>query len=173
MKYTYQSSEKFLSMVQREYESEKERAAALDSKIALSLPVISAYFFLLAQDTHIRELCAVAWNLENSPETTGIFSMIALYFVAVLTAFCSLLLMIHATWTHHFQEIDIAQSYTAKALSMPTELFSARIAKYYLTKIEQNQKANGITSNEYQLGWIFGILSLICFLLYTVMTQIS
>ena len=160
-------------MVQKEYESEKKRAAALDSKIALSLPVISAYFFLLAQDKNIQELCAVAWNLENSPETTGIFFRLALYFVAVLTAFCSLLWMIHATWTHHFQEIDIAQSYTAKALSMPPELFSARIAKYYLTKIEQNQKANGITSNEYQLGWIFGILSLICFLLYTVMTQIS
>ncbi|MBQ6986332.1 MAG: hypothetical protein IJQ25_05015 [Oscillibacter sp.] len=172
MKYSYESSEMFLSMVQKEYESEKERAAALDSKISLSLPVISAYFFLLAQDANIRELCAIAWSLEESVETTGIFSTLALYFVAVLTAFCSLLWMIHATWTHQFQELDIAQSYNAKVMSMPKELFSARIAKYYLTKIEQNQEANKITSNEYQLGWIFGIISLICFLLYTVMTQV-
>ena len=172
MKYTYESSEMFLSMARKEYESEKEHAAALDSKIAFSLPVISAYFFLLAQDTNIRELLQSSRSLDSYMDNAD-FSMLALYFVAVLTALCSLLWMVHATWTHHFQELDIAQSYTAKVMSMPKELFSARIAKYYLTKIEQNKLENKITSNEYQLGWIFGIISLICFLLYTVVAQVS
>ncbi|MBQ9521904.1 MAG: hypothetical protein IJR72_04965 [Oscillospiraceae bacterium] len=49
----YQSGEIFLSMVQTEYQTEKDRAAAFDSKIAFSIPIISAYFFLLAQDTNI------------------------------------------------------------------------------------------------------------------------
>lgn len=92
------------------------------------------------------------------------------YFVAVLTALTSLLWMIHATWTHNFRELDIRQSYTAKTISMRKEFFSAKVAQDYLRKIEWNREANRITSKEYQLGWIFAICSLTCFLLYTVTT---
>ena len=168
MKYTYESSEMFLSMARKEYESEKERAAALDSKIAFSLPVISAYFFLLAQDTHIRELWPVIMESGYSIENVRLFLMLLPYVAAVVTVFLSLFWMIHATRTHNFKELDIMQSNNAKVMSMSKELFSARIAIDYVKQVEKNRVANGRRSKEYQTGWIFGIVSLSCFLTYTV-----
>lgn len=170
MKYTYESSEKFLSMVEKEYESEKKRAAALDSKIALSLPVISAYFFLLAQDAHIRELWPSISETVYSSEQMRAFLPVVLYLIAVFTAFLALFWMIHATWAHHFMDLDVEQSYTAKVMSMPQELFSARIARYYLLQIKQNRINNRVTLKEYQLGWTFGLISLMCFLPYALMS---
>ena len=171
MKYTYQSSEKFLSMVQRDYESEKERAAALDSKIALSLPVISAYFFLLAQDTRIRELWPFVMEAGYSVASVRQFLSLLLYVIAILTAFFSLFLMIHATWTRNFKELDIMRSNNAVFMSMSPELFSARVVTDYVRQVERNRKANGIRSKEYRTGWIFGLVSLSCFLLYQVIAQ--
>lgn len=160
----------FLSMAQTEYQNEKDRAAALDSKIALSLPVISAYFFLLAQDENIQKLWRSAWEGPYSAEKMREIFPLLLYLVAVFTALFSLFWMIHATWTHHFKEFDIRQSYTAKVMSMPKELFSARMARYYLLQIEQNRMNNRITSREYQLGWAFSLISLACFLPYALMS---
>ena len=169
MKYSYESSEMFLSMVQKEYESEKERAAALDSKIAFSLPVISAYFFLLAQDTHIRELWPVIMESGYSIENMRLFLMLLPYVAAVVTVFLSLFWMIHATWTHNFKELDIMRSNDAKFMSMSKELFSARIATDYVEQVEKNRTANRRRSKEYRTGWIFGIISLSCFVTYTIM----
>ena len=158
-------------MVQKEYESEKERAAAIDSKIALSLPVISAYFFLLAQDTIIRKLWPFVMESGYSAANVRQFLSLLLYVIATLTAFFSLFLMIHATWTRNFKELDIMRSNNAKFMSMSPELFSARIVTDYLRQLERNRKANGVRSTEYRVGWIFGLVSLSCFLLYQVITQ--
>ena len=168
MKYTYESSEMFLSMARKEYESEKERAAALDSKIAFSLPVVSAYFFLLAQDANIQKLWPAVTENGYSIENVRLFLILSPYVAAVATAFLSLFWMIHATWTHNFKELNIMQSNNAKVMSMSRELFSARIAIDYVKQVEKNRTANGRRSREYQTGWIFGIVSLVCFLTYTV-----
>ena len=164
MKYTYESSEMFLSMARKEYQDEKDRAAALDSKIAFSIPVISAYFFLLAQDTNIKKLWPVTREAAQ-------FVSLFLYLVAICAAFLALVWMIHSTWAHNFKEIEITQSNNAKVMSMPKELFSARTATYYLRRIERNRKENGVRAREYKLGWIFCIISLACFLPYTLIAQ--
>ena len=168
MKYSYESSEMFLSMAQKEYESEKERAAALDSKISLSLPVISAYFFLLAQDTNIQKLWPVVMENGYSIENIRFFLSLLLYVVAIVSVFLSLFWMIHATWTHNFKELDITRSNDARFMSMSKELFSARIATDYVEQVEKNRTANSRRSKEYRTGWIFGLISLSCFLTYTV-----
>ena len=171
MKYSYESSEMFLSMVQKEYESEKERAAALDSKIALSLPVISAYFFLLAQDTHIRELWPFVMEAGYSVASVRQFLSLLLYVIAILTAFFSLFLMIHATWTRNFKELDIMRSNNAIFMSMSPELFAARIVTDYLRQVDRDREANGVRSKEYRTGWTFGLASLSAFLLYMIIAQ--
>ena len=158
----YQSGEVFLSMVQTEYQNEKDRASALDSKIAFSIPIISTYFFLLIQDTDFKEL----WS---SGAESGYFRAF-IYLAAIFTAFSSLLWMISATWTHKLKKLDIRRSYPMKAMSMTKESFSVKVARDYLRKIEQDREENGDAYKKYQLGWLFSIGSLFCFLLYTLMT---
>ena len=169
----YQSGEVFLSMAQTEYQNEKDRAAALDAKIAFSIPVISTYFFLLVQDTNFKALWHFVLETEYSvlqAEHSTEIMAIAFYFAAVFTAFASLIWMISASWTHHFKELNIRRSYPIKTVSMPKEFFSAKVAKDYLRKIEQNRDENRKNYSRYQSGWGFSIGSLFCFLLYTLMT---
>ena len=81
--YTYESSELFLSMAQTEYQNEIDRAAALDSKVGISLPVIATYFFLIIQETDIGSLWNFAPGAKNS--ILELFTL-SFYPVTVITA---------------------------------------------------------------------------------------
>lgn len=161
--YTYESSEEFLSMVQAEYQHEIDRAAALDSKLGISLPVMATYFFLIIQETDIGSL----WNF--APDTgfsfPGLFVLL-LYPVTVITAIISLVLMIRAVMTRNYTSVDLTQLYTAKELSRPKEQFVAIIATYYLVSVRNNRKQNNEKAKTYQSAWTFGIVSLVYFALY-------
>ena len=165
----YKSSELFLSMIKAEYQNEKETATAIDSKIALSLPVVCAYIFLVVQDENIRQL----WlSITKARATGSLEAMLSGFFVvAIVTALMSLIFMIHSTWTHDFKGVDITQSYNEKSMSMSKERFSADMAKVYLENVKQYREENSARAKEYQFAWLFGIASLCFFLLYTLGMQ--
>ncbi len=165
--YTYESSEIFLSMVQAEYQNEIDRSAALDSKLGISLPVIATYFFLIIQETDIDSL----WNfkLDTGISLPELFVML-LYPITVITAVISLSLMIRAVMTRNYMKIDIRDFYNAKEMSRPKEQFSAIMPNYYIHAIELNRVQNSKRANEYREGWVFGIVSLVYFSVYTSVT---
>ena len=162
--YTYESSEIFLSMVQAEYQSEKDRASMLDSKLGISIPVISAYFFLIVQDNSVKDLLLSVLSAQCSIKE--IF-MAILYCATALTALCSLFFTVRAVMTRSYTALDMGVFYTAKDMSRPKEQFLAIIAKNYLLAVERNRSQNNRKAKEYQSGWVFGIISLSCFFLYT------
>ena len=164
--YTYESSELFFSMAQIEYQNEKERTSTLDSKLGISLPVISAYFFMVIQDTNIGKLLESAWNYQKSPVSKGEYIALALYLVAALAAIISLFHMVRAVMNRNYGSVDMKAFYTAKEMSRPKEQFLAIMINAYLVILEYNRKQNSQKAMEYQTGWIFYMLSLLCFFLY-------
>ncbi len=166
--YTYESSEIFLSMVQAEYQHEIDRAAALDSKLGISLPVIATYFFLIIQETDIGSL----WNF--IPKTGIAISelfVLLLYPITVITAVISLCSMISAIMIREYLKIPVINLNNAKQMSRPKEVFSAITATYYVVAIENNSKQTNKKAKAYQLGWTFGVISLTYFALYMSITQ--
>ncbi|MBR0280078.1 MAG: hypothetical protein IJQ81_00630 [Oscillibacter sp.] len=161
-RYTYESSEIFLSIVQAEYQHEIDRAAALDSKLGISLPVMATYFFLIIQETDIGSLWGSLWkSVLNAGSVLELFVLV-LYLSTIGTAIVSLFLMTVALQQNYIS-VDIAQLYMPKELSKPKERFAATMAQYYLRVIELNKVQSRKRFNKYRLGWAYGISSLIYF----------
>ena len=127
------------------------------------------YFFLIIQETDIASL----WNFEpdagiSMPE----LFVLLLYPITVITAVISLALMIHAVMTREYAKIDAKEFYTGKVISRTKEQFAAIVANYYLLSIEENKRQNNRKAKEYQSGWVFGVVSLVYFFLYTSIASI-
>ena len=164
--YTYESSEIFLSMVQTEYQNEIDRSAALDSKVGISIPVISTYFFLIVQETDIQNL----WNFTLNAEISVLQIIVSLlYSVAIVTAIISLILMILSIMTRNYKKVAVKEFDNAKEMSRSKEHIAAIIATYYVLAIEWNTSQNNKKAQEYCWGWLFGIISLVDFSLYALM----
>ncbi|MBR3569800.1 MAG: hypothetical protein IKN96_03220 [Oscillibacter sp.] len=165
--YTYESSEIFLSMVQAEYQREIDRASVLDSKLSISVPVISAYFLLIIQDSSVKDLLL---SISGNEYSLKIMWTLALYLMVTFTAVCSLLFTVHAVMTRSYEVIDLSVFYAADVLSRPKEQFSAVMSGVYSLAAERNRQQNNRKARDYQLGWIFGTVSLYAYFLYVFFT---
>lgn len=162
-KYEYNSSEIFLKSVQAEYQNEISRISVLDSKLNLSLPVISTYFFLVIQRSNLKELYNYAWEAESNSVFTIRFLDIVAYSIAIVLAIVSLGYTIHAALIHSYKVVDVRQFNNPAEMSVDKNQYSAVISTYYIRAMEINVVQNDERARKYVYGWRFAIASLFCF----------
>ena len=164
--FTYESSEVFLSMVQAEYQNEIERAASIDTKLSISLPIIATYLFSIVHYSSLR-------NLQEMVAETGIqalfFSII--YGFSLVFAGVSCVLMVMSTVTHQYETVDMNKLNSAQRISLPKEQYCAAVSARYIHAAFRNALQNQARGKRHTQGWISAAVSLVCFGLFAFATR--
>ena len=159
--YTYESSEIFLSMVQAEYQNEIERAASIDTKLSISLPIIATYLFSIVQYSGLR-------ILDSMVENMGIraFYFILIYGLALAFGSASCVQMVMSIVTHQYETVDMNKLNSARHISMPREQYCAAVSARYIHAAFRNALQNDKRGKLHTRGWISAAVSLACFSLF-------
>ena len=164
--YTFESSEVFLSMVQAEYQNEIERAASIDTKLSISLPIIATYLFSIVQYSGLRILDSMVGSM-------GIraFLFIIIYALFLFFAGISCVQMVMSTVTHQYETVDMNKLNSARHISMPKEQYCAAVSARYIHAAFRNALQNDKRGKLHTRGWISAAVSLACFGLFALATR--
>lgn len=162
--YTYESSEVFLSMVQAEYQNGIERAASIDTKLSISLPIVSTYLFSIVQYSSLPAMLKPV----NSRMLGGF--IILLYALMLSCAAVSLVLMVVSVSAHNYETVDMRMLNNAEQMSLPREQYCAAISGMYINASFRNAMQNNKRGYLHILGWVGSAISLACFVLLVLIT---
>lgn len=157
-----------LDVAQRNYADETARTNTLDTKVGISLPLISGYF-----------LTIIASLIENWPAVfsirTELFRDVFIPSITVLSysgalvlSLIALYLMISVISTKEYQHVDIHEFYNKGLLTTPYTATASYLIGKYIAATDHNKLQNDARIKPYCISWTLVIISIALFLVYNI-----
>lgn len=155
-----------LDTAKSEYESEHNRTTIIDSKISISLPIISAYFFALAQLNDYKTIL----NIKTESFCDFIYPafLFVVYTASLALALVSVIKMVYVIATRQYQTIKPSDLYSENFLKNEPEIISIQLIMLYIEATEENREINSQRIPLYRRGWICATLSIILYVAYII-----
>ena len=161
-----QSVQLLLSTAKDAYDNEQSRTSAIDTKASIALPIVSAFFLALVQMND----CKVIWNLKSHWLIPA--SLLLLYIASLLLGASSVFFLARVIHTRDYKSLKIRDLYDENYLKNSSTAFSIQIIKLYCESSEYNKQQNDLRAKWYNWGWNLVLLSVLCFVGYTVLHNI-
>lgn len=145
MSYQFQESGTYFEAARVEYQNELERANALDTRLSISLPIISAYFFAAVQRCDVQteaEMIRSLWDM----------AVLGVDIFLLLTAGAAFVFLVSAVLKQENQYVDV-KNWDTFSEPASKEDYSVKLAERYLIATEKNRKNNRARAMKHTMGW--------------------
>ncbi|WP_097003915.1 hypothetical protein [Lacrimispora amygdalina] len=160
----FKSGELFLSIAKDEYFNELNRNSIIDTKANIALPIIAAYFFLLAQMIDLHKLLTL--ETISMREIVLSLLLITLYVIAIFLSFISFNFLIKSIQVQDYTIINVDDFYKTEYLVLQVSDFASSICTFYIKATKMNKLINDKRTSLYKKSLKFSELSLISFVVY-------
>lgn len=159
----FESSEILLEIVKSEYQNEISRTSCIDTKVGITLPIITTYFFQVLQSKCVEKIFSDQINTQNI--ATILFSVCGplIYVSTLVFAIVALICLFYAILTRPYRKVDAKCFNTRDKMSLSKNEFSAVMVTYFARALEHNHLTNDKRADLYQYGWIMSMYSLAFF----------
>ncbi|MCH5200581.1 MAG: hypothetical protein J1F60_06430 [Oscillospiraceae bacterium] len=142
-----------------EYNNEHNRTSVIDSKVSISLPIVSAYFLSLASANDYKLIV----EMPIIKFTDGLLMVLLLvsYIFSLIFALIAVLYLIDAIKTRDYKVIQPSALYDNDYLKFDHKVMSIKLIKLYIEAFESNKAKNDLRIPMYSNGWHFTIKSIV------------
>ena len=116
-----ESVEILLETAKTEYDSEHNRTTIIDTKIGISLPIITAYFIALAEMNDYKSI--FAFSISSFWDTIIPALLLLTYSISLLMSLISVIMMISVIITREYYSIKPIDLYNNDYLKMKRRFF--------------------------------------------------
>ena len=160
------SVELLLETAKSEYESEHNRTTIIDTKIGISLPIISAYFIALAQMNNYKEI--FTFSISSFWDILIPSLLFITYTASLLLSLISVLMMVAVIITRDYNSIKPLDLYNNDYLQNEKIILSIRLLSLYIKATINNKAQNDKRIPLYRKSWVFSVVSIILFVIYII-----
>lgn len=162
--FNIESIKLLLDTSKSEYENEHNRTSIIDSKTSIALPIISAYFFTVAQMNDYKSLFNI--KLESFSDFIFPAFLFSIYSVSLILALISVIKMIIVIATRQYYTIKPSDLYTEDFLKNGELFLAVQLTRLYIEATEKNKEKNSKRIPLYKNSWICVTLSIIVYVIY-------
>lgn len=164
IKFNHNAVTLLMNTSREEYNNELSRTTTIDNKTNISLPIISAYFFMLAQSTEYRTLFDVSIDSFDDLILPTVFLL--LYISSLVLSFFACIEMIKVIFFKKYITINVEDLYNDDFLKRDSAVLSTELIGLYAQAISHNKTQNDSRIRLYKNGWILAVLSISLFVMY-------
>ena len=154
-----------------EYENEHSRTSIIDSKTSISLPIIATYFLALVQMNDFKQIMSVEISSFYILVQTGI--LFVTYLISLVFAFVAVINMVRVILTKDYDVIKPIDMYEKGFLQNNVIVLYFELIKLYVTATTHNKSKNDARIPLYKKGWLFTVISISIFTIYTIMHNLK
>lgn len=167
IKFNHNAIVLLMDIAKEEYSNELSRTTTIDNKTNISLPIISAYFFMLAQSTEYRTLFDIPIDSFDDLIAPTIFLL--LYISSLVLSFFACIEMIKVIFFKKYITINVEDLYNDDFLKRDSTVLATNLIDLYTQAISHNKTQNDSRIKLYKIGWILAVLSISLFVMYTLL----
>ena len=155
-----------LSTSKAEYDNEHRRTGIIDTKVSISLPIVSAFELALVQINNFK----VIFALPSSTFLLWIKPAVLFfsYVGALVLGLVSVCLMAKVIMTREYKTLKIRDLYDEDILKEECQSFQVWLINLYCESTEHNKKENDIRANMDRKGWKYVFFATISFIAYSI-----
>ncbi len=163
------SVELLLETAKSEYENEHNRTTIIDTKIGISLPIISAYSLALAQMNNYKEI--FTFKISNFGDLFVPTVLFLSYTSSLVLSLVSIIMMVMVIITRDYTNIKTMDLYDNDYLKSGKIFLSIKLLSLYIESTIKNKSQNDKRIPMYRKSWIFSVISIILFVAYIIINN--
>ena len=159
-----------LSTAKAEYDNEHNRTGIIDTKVSISLPIVSAFVLALVQQNNFKAIFALpsyTFLLLLKPSI-----LFLTYTGALFTGLISVYSMTKVILTREYKTLCIRDLYDEDILKSTGVAYETWIIKLYCESTEHNKNENDIRTSIYRRGWKSAFVALILFVIFSILSNL-
>lgn len=153
-----------LDTAKSEYENEHNRTSIIDSKTNIALPIISAYFFTVAQLNDYKSILNI--KTESFSDFIIPAFLFCLYTFSLILVLISVIQMIIVIATRRYYTVKPSDLYTEDFLKNKELFLAVQLIRLYIEATKKNKETNNKRIPLYKSSWICVIISIIMYVFY-------
>ncbi len=161
-----ESVELLLETAKTEYDSEHNRTTIIDTKIGISLPIITAYFIALAEMNDYKSI--FAFSISSFWDTIIPTLLLLTYSASLFLSLISVIMMISVIITRDYYSIKPINLYNNDYLKNEKTILSIRLLSLYIEATMNNKVQNDKRISPYRKSWLLSVISVILFVIYVI-----
>lgn len=164
-----ESVELLLETAKSEYESEHNRTTIIDTKIGISLPIISAYFIALAQMNNYKAI--FAFSVSSFWDIIIPSILFVSYTSSLILSLISVLLMVSVIITREYNTLKPIDLYDEDYLKNDRLFLCVELLSLYIQATVKNKSQNNKRIPLYRKSWALSIVSILLFVVFVIISN--
>lgn len=165
-----ESVQALFELANNEYEHEQNRISSIDTKVSITLPIVSALLLAVAAQCQIAQIIAIpdtaCWTVVRC------ILLFLSYVGALALSSVSLIWTVQCVWPRQYLTLEVGYFYDEQIINESPNVIRSMATNKLIEAINRNKQVNETRMKKYAKGCNSAAIAIGCYVVYSILSSL-